>query len=401
VSWGRGAAGTIAFATAAALLGCRGGGGGASDAGFDGPAFEASPAEAEPRPGMVWIPPGVLIAGTPLDKLPRVADEEMAGEQVVMRGFYVDVFPYPDEVGAIPTTNVTQDEAHALCEAQGKRLCTELELERACKGPGNQTYEYGDAYKPAVCGTGVARTFVPNGVNTACQSGFDVHDLHGGVWSWTASQWKRDPGKAGLFTQRGGNGAAGELLGRCANGRGARADVRREDVGVRCCAGEPNSFEVVLSVTRGEPLRWQPADDHLAPQLEKLVPPEVQDAARAGRPDDHYRVERLWTWHPLGNEELVLGGGCVRPGGAVTKSQAACGVVIARMRFDTAVSLSWVSSEWWQPTIAEAETPRELFLQGGDRNGAFRRRVSYAWGRIAVGEKERKKKRKGYREPTY
>ena len=42
---------------------------------------------------MVWIPPGVLIAGTPLDKLPRVADEEMAGEQVVMRGFYVDVFP--------------------------------------------------------------------------------------------------------------------------------------------------------------------------------------------------------------------------------------------------------------------------------------------------------------------
>jgi hypothetical protein len=38
---------------------------------------------------------------------------------------------------------------------------------------------------------------------------------------------------------------------------------------------------------------------------------------------------------------------------------------------------------------------------GGDRNGAFRRRVSYAWGRIAVAEKERKKRRKGFKEPTY
>ena len=392
---GRGAIGVVCAAT----LGCHAGGNtAASDAGFDGPAFEVAPAEPEPRPGMVWIPPGVLIAGTPLDRLPRVADEEMAGEQVVMRGFYVDVFPYADEVGAIPTTNITQDEAHELCASQAKRLCTELELERACKGPQNQTYEYGDAYKPAVCGTGAARTFVPNGVNAACQSGFGVHDLHGGVWAWTASQWKRDPAKTGLFTMRGGNGAAGELFGRCANGRGARANAHSEDLGARCCAGEPNTFEVVLSVTRGEPLRWQPPDDRVAPQLEKLVPAEVQAVARAGHPDDRYKVERVWTWHPLGNEELVIGGGCVRPG---AHEQAACGVVIARMRFDTAVSLSWVASEWWQPTLAEAETPRELFLQGGDRNGAFRRRVSYAWGRIAVGDKERKKKRKGRSEPAY
>ena len=80
---------------------------------------------------------------------------------------------------------------------------------------------------------------------------------------------------------------------------------------------------------------------------------------------------------------------------------ATCGVVIARMRFETAASLAWIPSEWWQPTIGEAETPRELFLMGGDRNGAFRRRVSYAWGKIQVGDKERKKKRKGQKEPTW
>lgn len=368
----------------------------AADAAADSPPWEAGEAEPEPRPGMVWIPGGVLIAGTPLDKLPRVADEEMAGEQVVMRGFYVDVFPYPNEAGAIPSTNIGRDEAKKLCEAQGKRFCTELELERACKGPANTTYEYGDAYKPSACGTGVARSLIPNGFNATCQSAFGVHDLHGGVWSWTSSQWRRDPAKTGLVAVRGGNGTAGELVGRCANGRGIRADARREDVGVRCCAGEVNSFEVVLSVTRGEPLKWQPPDDKMAPQLERLVPDDVKEATRDVRAEERFTIQRLWIWHPLGNEELVIGGGCALPSGHKT-----CGIVIARMRFDTAVSLAWVGSDWWQPTLSEAETPRELYLHGGDRNGAFRRKVSYAWGRIAVAEKERKKKRKGQREPTY
>jgi formylglycine-generating enzyme len=362
-----------------------------SDASFDGPPWDAETAEPEPHPGMAWIAPGVLLAGTPPDRLPRVADEEMAGEQVVMRGFYVDVFPYPNEVGAIPTTNVTLAEGQALCEAQGKRLCTELELERACKGPSNTTYEYGDTYKAATCATGVNRVLVPNGVTSGCQSAFGVHDLHGGIWVWTASQWKRDAAKTGLASLRGGNGVAGELLGRCANGRGLRPTERREDVGVRCCLGEVNSFEVVLSVTRGEPLHWQPPDALLAPKLEQLVPDDLKDPARSP-----FKVERLWIWHPLGNEELVVGGGCAHPDG-----RNECGIMIARMRFDTAQPLAFVPSSLWQPTLGEAETARELFLYGGDRNGAFRRRVSYAWGRIAVADKERKKKRKGEAEPRY
>ncbi|MFT3768627.1 MAG: formylglycine-generating enzyme family protein [Minicystis sp.] len=381
------------FSITLSLLACHPGGrSGPTDGGLDATADTDTPGEPEPRPGMVWIPPGVLLAGTPPDKLPRVADEEMAGEQVVMRGFYIDVYPYPNEVGAIPTTNIDQAEARALCEAQGKRLCTELELERACKGPANGTYEYGDAYKPSICATGTARALVPNGVNASCQSAFGVHDLHGGVWSWTASQWKRDPAKTNLVTLRGGNGPAGELIGRCANGRSLKPEARREDVGVRCCAGDPNTFEVMLSVTRGEPLKWQPAEDRVAPQLEKLVPAEVQQG------DRKLKIERIWAWHPLGNEELWIGGGCVHPG---AKEDAHCGVVIGRMRFDAAVSLAWISSDYWQPTISEAETAREIFLMGGDRNGAFRRRVTYAWGRITIADKERKKRRKGEKDPRF
>ncbi len=279
----------------AALAGCdldRGRPG--ADASLDAaPPWDVGGGEPEPRPGMTWVPPGVLIAGTSPERLPRVADEEMAGEQVVMRGFYMDVFPYPNEVGAIPTTNVTQAEAAELCTAQQKRLCTELELERACKGPDNTTYEYGEVYKAPVCGTGVARSLIPNGFNAACASPFGVHDLHGGVWSWTASLWKRDAAKAGLVSVRGGNAVTGELVGRCANGRGVKADARREDIGVRCCAGEPNSFEVVLQVTRGEPLHWQPPDDYISPELEKVLPEEIVAATDGRKTDDHFKIERV------------------------------------------------------------------------------------------------------------
>ena len=48
---------------------------------------------------MVWIPSGPLVAGTPEGSLPRVADEEMPGEQVILKGYYIDVFPYPNEEG--------------------------------------------------------------------------------------------------------------------------------------------------------------------------------------------------------------------------------------------------------------------------------------------------------------
>ena len=35
---------------------------------------------ALPRRGMIWIPPGTLVAGTPRERTPRVADEELPGE---------------------------------------------------------------------------------------------------------------------------------------------------------------------------------------------------------------------------------------------------------------------------------------------------------------------------------
>jgi len=199
---------------------------------------------------MVWIDPGPLVAGTPPGQLPRLADQEMPGEQVILKGFYIDVYPYPNEEGAIPLTNVAQAGASKLCAEQDKRLCGELEWERACKGPKNTTYEYGNAYHADRCGTGSEPMLKPSGLRVACRSDFGVRDLHGGAFEWTASAWGRGT-EAGFFTVRGGNSPNGELTGRCANAEPKQPGSSAASIGFRCCAGPPNSVEVVLDVRRG------------------------------------------------------------------------------------------------------------------------------------------------------
>jgi formylglycine-generating enzyme required for sulfatase activity len=354
-----------------------------------------------PRPGMVWIPKGTLIVGTPPDKTPRVADAEMEGEQIVVGGYYIDVYPYPNEAGAIPKTNVTRDEAKALCEADDKRLCTEIEIERACKGPENTVYPYGDHYRADVCATGPKHALSPNGLNASCVSPFGVADTHGSVWVWTASDWGR--GTEGLVTLRGGNGPYGEIVGRCANGRGEKPTARLPDVGVRCCAGPENAFQVVLSVERGEPLKYRINDKEMAKRFEDAIhgmKALVEGSLPPGEPANDvtprpsvqspsaFDVERTWTWHPIGNEELVIGGGCAGSG-----RKKECGVLVARSTDKGLAPLAFVSSEKWQPTIGTSDTPREIYIHGGDDNGAFRKRLAYEWGKMAVGEKQRKKKK--------
>lgn len=151
-------------------------------------------ASATSRPGMAYVPAGVLLAGTPVDCAPRVAEEELPGTKMEMGEFFIDLLPYPNEAGAIATTNVSRDEATALCAARNKRLCTELEWERACKGPANTTYEDGDDFHPATCGLGAAAELSakrPTGELSACTSGFGVHEMHGGAWEWTELPWGR------------------------------------------------------------------------------------------------------------------------------------------------------------------------------------------------------------------
>lgn len=349
-------------------------------------------APPEPRKGMVYVPGGALVAGTPPNVLPRVADEEMPGEQVILKGFYIDVYPYPNEEGAIPLTGVTQREASVSCEEAGKRLCSELEWERACKGPDNDTYEYGKRYAPERCGTGALPSMQPTGLRVGCQSRFGVRDLHGGVWEWTASPWGRGSTR-GLATLRGGNAADGELVGRCANALARPPETSSPTIGFRCCAGPPNDAEVVLRITRGQKLEPR---DGLPRALSARLMSRFPEAAKRdiANPAD-FKLERSWYWRPTGNERLLVAGGCAGLG-----SKPACGILIAREVLDELAILGWASSGHWAPTVHPDVDARDLWVFGGDDLGQFRRLVQYRSGRLSLGDKERrvpkpaKKKRK-------
>lgn len=328
---------------------------------------------------MVWIAPGALVAGTPPNAWPRIADQEMPGEQVILHGFYIDVFPYPDEPGAIPVTDVTESEAAGLCKARGKRLCSELEWERACKGPDNKTYEYGNLYQAARCRTGEAPALRPAGLNVGCHSDFGARDMHGGVWEWTNSPWGRGT-RGRLVAIRGGNAPDGRVVGRCANGRGRPPHDKSPTLGFRCCAGPENDALVVLQVRHGRPLEDAlRIDKKLAAELKGLFPA----SAKVADPRT-FSFERQWTWRPIGNEKLFVLGGC-----ATGATHPACGVLVVRVTLDRPKVLGWASSGHWVPVVRVDFNPKDLWLFGGDDLGSFRRLVAYTWGSVSIGTRER------------
>jgi hypothetical protein len=344
---------------------------------------------------MVWIPDGALIAGTPPARLPRVAEAEIPGEQVVLHGFYIDVFPYPNEEGAIPLTNVNREQAETLCGERGKRLCSELEWERACKGPENRVYEYGDQYRSDHCGTGIDPGLRPTGLRVGCRSDFGVRDLHGGVFEWTSSPWGR--GSIGeLSTVRGGNGTAGEVVGRCANGRAVENSTRSASVGFRCCAGPRNQAEVSLLVEKVKHL--EPigrVERQLEARLRALLPDEVKSTLGKKKP----RFDRAWLWRPVANETIYVVTLCTG-----LPARAACGVLLARDELERSSFVGWASSGRAVPSLQMEYDPRDLFVFGVDAEGRYRRVIAYAFGRVSVQPEDRRvgkpKKKKKTKKPA-
>lgn len=345
-------------------------------------------APGAPRPGMVWIPAGTLHAGSAPDEVPRVADAEMPGVDVALGGFYIDVLPWPDEAGAIPSTNVSREEASTLCESKGKRLCSELEWERACKGPDNSRYEYGATYDPHVCGTDLTARR-PSGGMPACKSAFGVREMHGGASEWTDSPWNRgSPAPHGEAAApgvvRGGNDAAGELVTRCAFGRPMAPASRSPLTGFRCCAGPRNDDEVELTVKTGVPFQKDDRATRSSPPLDAL------GGVACGPPQSPAPcfLSRAWIWRPAPNVELSLAGGCT---GHDPTAQCALGVSRVLPALDGgqggshAVTLAQIDTGREIPEVVLVEgLDRRIRVRGADMRGQFFREVIFDYGRVEV-----------------
>jgi hypothetical protein len=341
---------------------------------------------------MVWIPAGTLRAGTPPDRVPRVADEEMAGVPVEVGGFYIDLLPWPNEPNAIPTTNVTRDDAEQLCATKSKRLCSELEWERACKGPDSSVYEYGDVYRKEVCGTGISleqASHRPTGEHAQCKSGFGVAEMHGGAWEWTSSVWGRGSSRDGAQgVLRGGNSVAGELVGRCANAIARTPTKKAPTMGLRCCAGPKSSAEVKLD------LQGTPGIAMKSDALATSFVAAIATALANGSPIVDPKSLRAWTWTPAVNEELVIAMGCSSATSSY-RTPRACGLVVGRLSgggdAGTVTPTTLASSDTGRelPEIVRNGDARHLRIRSLDVHGVFSRDVTYVYGRVDVGATKR------------
>jgi hypothetical protein len=64
---------------------------------------------------------------------------------------------------------------------------------------------------------------------------------------------------------------------------------------------------VTLHVERGPALERRQFSASFLRRLEAALP---DDGRAELRRDDTFRIAETWLWHPIGNEELVVGGGC-------------------------------------------------------------------------------------------
>jgi len=117
--------------------------------------------------------------------------------------FCIDVFEFPNKACELPMVWTAPAQAKRVCELQGKRLCSDIEWNIACRGDPeggpDRRYAYGDKVDIEICHTNLrhrapcivrdAKTTYascttdtePSGAYPRCRSRFGVFDQHGNV----------------------------------------------------------------------------------------------------------------------------------------------------------------------------------------------------------------------------
>jgi hypothetical protein len=221
------------------------------------PALSASSLAQKPKHSplageRVEIPTGAFEAGSVPGTEGRIPQLEQRSSTVELGSFQIDRLPFPNDPAVSPLTNVSRSEAMARCAERGARLCTELEWERACKGPKSEPYSTGARFE-TTCSKSPSE----------CASGFDVLGLGTVIREFTASDVVApSTGTSRGAAIRGAAANAAKPLHRCARREFLAEGERASDLGFRCCKGAPNAARVEEphQVTVFERARLEPAD---------------------------------------------------------------------------------------------------------------------------------------------
>lgn len=245
------------------------------------------------------VPAGSFESGSAQGDEGRDPSVEPAQVRVELGAFAVDALPYPNDPGAAPRA-ASLAEAERLCQERGQRLCSELEWERACKGPSGDPFASGPSWNPR-CEKEPSR----------CASGFGPRAM-GLLSEWTASRFAGQ----GTPVLRGGPDAR-----RCAARVGGKDDATRAFF--RCCKGPVNAAVVAPIPSRPAFRRAETDAEQLTalfaatPRLSPLGPVRLFDdadvkaitARNGGPPAGVALTTRPILWSPEAGAELLVATG--------------------------------------------------------------------------------------------
>jgi serine/threonine protein kinase len=184
--------------------------------------------------GMVLIDSGQFMLGAPRND-PERNFGDITYQAVDVGAYCIDYYEFPNGRGHVPATAVNFKSAQAQCKKKGKRLCTENEWEKACKGPSGSRFPYGNQWDPAACATeddeGNKREVAKSGDFKRCRSGYNVFDMSGNASEWTATEYGQ-----GGFVVKGGSADRPGYDGRCAARKKKKAVDADALLGFRCCS---------------------------------------------------------------------------------------------------------------------------------------------------------------------